>query len=76
MIVGGDAVLGGGVFISENGWIMTSRHLVQRDERYGVRFADNEIAWARVVALHPALDLALLRLEEPQPVRPIRIYPS
>lgn len=63
MIVGKEGITGAGVIIDEKGTILTSKHLVQMGERYGIRFADKEIEWARPVSLHPTLDLALLTLE-------------
>ena len=63
MIVGKDGISGTGVTIDTQGTILTSKHLIRVGERYGIRFSDNEIEWARTLALHPTLDLALLKLE-------------
>lgn len=63
MIVNKDGISGTGIMIDREGTILTSKHLITAGERYGIRFADNEIEWARTLALHPTLDLALLKLE-------------
>lgn len=66
MIVGDRGVIGGGVLIDAS-TVLTSRHLVQIGQRYGIRFADNEILWASPLALHPDRDLALLSIEKKSP---------
>ncbi len=63
MIVGKTGIIGAGAIIDEKGTILTSKHLVQMGERYGIRFFDKEIEWGRPIALHPTLDVALMTLE-------------
>lgn len=63
MIVDRDGISGAGLIIDTQGTILTSKHLIQTGARYGIRFANNDIEWARPLAFHPTLDLALMKLE-------------
>lgn len=63
-IIDEGGMIGTGTLIDDD-TILTSRHILTRGKRYGVRFADTGIEWAQVRATHPTLDIALLSLENP-----------
>jgi serine protease Do len=56
--------LGAGIVVDRDGRIVTNHHVVEDVERPRVRFADGRRASVRVVETAPAVDLALLRLNE------------
>ena len=53
--------VGSGVVIIDNGTILTNLHVVAGADRVKVEFADGLISEARIVALQPEHDLAVLR---------------
>ncbi|MEL6714922.1 MAG: trypsin-like peptidase domain-containing protein, partial [Planctomycetota bacterium] len=57
--------LGSGVLIDPTGLVLTAAHVVQVAEAIDVSFPSGEVYSAQVVGSIPAVDLALLRLEEP-----------
>lgn len=82
--VGND--FGAGVILSEDGLILTNRHLVKggpvlgRDELPSdslilVRFPDRNTAYARIVAADPRSDLAVIRVMQlHSPLMPLKPY--
>ncbi len=82
--VGND--FGAGVILTEDGLILTNRHLVlggpvlgrdeaSSDSRIEVRFPDRSTANARIVAADPRSDLAVIRVMQVQsPLVPIKPY--
>jgi S1-C subfamily serine protease len=59
--------LGSGVLISTDGAIMTAAHLVETADTVFVEFSNGEIFTAKVIGSEPAADVALLKLNSPQP---------
>lgn len=73
-VVGG---LGSGVLISQSGRILTAAHVVEAADRVTIRFAGGAVMPARVVALDPLADLALLEVAQvPQDAVAARIGDS
>jgi serine protease Do len=82
--VGND--FGAGVILSEDGLILTNRHLVKggpvlgRDEFPSdslvvVRFPDRSTSYAKIVAADPRSDLAVIRvMQVPSPLVPLKPY--
>ncbi len=54
---------GSGFFISEDGLVVTNRHVISDDARYTVITQDGERYPAKVLALDPSLDLGVLKIE-------------
>jgi S1-C subfamily serine protease len=50
-----------GVVVSDDGWILTNRHVVECDRNVDVRFADGRTDSAKVEAIDSLSDLALIR---------------
>ncbi len=56
---------GSGFIINEHGTIVTNRHVVGRDPRVMVRLDDGRRISGRVSRVHPAADLAIVRITAP-----------
>jgi len=54
---------GSGFFISSDGYVMTTNHLVERSEKIEVTTDDGTIYAAKLVGADPKTDLALLKIE-------------
>jgi serine protease Do len=54
---------GSGFFISSDGYVMTTSHLVRRGEKIEVTTDDGSIYAAKLVGADPKTDLALLKIE-------------
>ena len=54
---------GSGFFITEDGYLLTNRHVVDGADRLEVRDSDDNSYPAKLVGIDPALDLALLKVE-------------
>lgn len=62
MILDEGGIIGTGTLIDAQ-TVLTSKHFLVEGESYGVRFNDSSLASVVSLALHPSLDLALLRLD-------------
>jgi serine protease Do len=58
-----DSGLASGVLISSTGQILTAAHVVQGEQKLLIEFADDEWVPARVLAVSPVADVALLQCE-------------
>ena len=57
--------IGSGFFCDGNGHIVTNAHVVESAERISVTLSTGKVLNARVVAVHPRVDLALLEVDSP-----------
>lgn len=57
--------IGSGFFCDRNGHIVTNAHVVESAERISVTLSTGKVLNARVVAVHPRVDLALLEVDSP-----------
>lgn len=55
---------GSGVIITEDGYIVTNNHVVDKAEKVEVTLNDNRNFTAKVVGTDPSTDLALLKIDE------------
>src|SRR5690606_37206043 len=55
--------LGSGVIVSEDGYIITNNHVVERADALRVRLSDGREVDASVVGADPATDIAVIRIE-------------
>jgi len=55
--------LGSGVIVSEDGYILTSNHVIESVDQIEVALADSRKVAARVVGTDPETDLAVLKIE-------------
>jgi S1-C subfamily serine protease len=68
------ASLGSGFLISRDGRIMTAAHVVEVADRVAVRFVTGEVAGARILALDPHADVALVQAEAvPAGIEPVAL---
>ena len=58
------AAFGSGVIISEDGYIVTNNHVIDKADQIEVTLDDNRRYTAKVVGTDPDTDLALLKIEE------------
>ncbi|OLS40983.1 trypsin-like peptidase domain-containing protein [Bacillus sp. MRMR6] len=67
---------GSGVVITEDGFILTNFHVIQKGEVYGITFENNETEYFtnRLVKYHQNYDLALLKID--QRTEPLLINPQ
>ena len=61
--------IGSGVFYDNNGHIVTNAHVVEGAQKIFVTLATGKVLDAVVVASHPRVDLALLKVDPPLGVR-------
>lgn len=57
--------LGSGVIISEDGYIVTNNHVIEKAERLEVTLNDNRNFAATVIGADPTTDLALIKIDAP-----------
>jgi serine protease Do len=55
--------LGSGVIVSQDGWVLTNAHVVERGARFRIGLLDGRELLAKVVGTDPSSDLAVLKLE-------------
>eukprot|EP01132_Coremiostelium_polycephalum_P000130 gene130-177_t len=58
------AAFGSGVIISEDGYIVTNNHVIDKADQVEVTLDDNRRYSAKIVGTDPDTDLALLKIEE------------
>jgi serine protease Do len=68
--------LGSGFIISEDGYIVTNRHVVGEDAKIKVRLSDNEEYTATVVGTDDKTDLALIKINASRPLPTVSLGTS
>jgi serine protease Do len=71
-----ETVVGSGVVIDKDGQILTNAHVVDGAASLSVTLDSGNRANARIVGLDPVLDLALLRVDTPNPLPAARLGDS
>lgn len=64
--------VGSGVVISSDGLILTNAHVVQRAGKIFVTYGKQKQAEAKVLSINQGLDLALLKLDVPELLKPVK----
>ena len=62
--------LGSGFIISEDGYIITNNHVIDRAEEITVTLSDNGTETARLVGVDPKTDLALIKIDTKKKLTP------
>jgi serine protease Do len=60
--------LGSGFVISEDGFIVTNNHVIEKADEIEIEFFSGERLTARVVGTDPKTDIALLKVDSPEPL--------
>jgi len=60
--------LGSGVIVSPKGYVLTNNHVIESADQIEVAFADGHSLKAHVVGSDPESDLAVLKVDPPQPL--------
>lgn len=68
--------LGSGFIIDEQGYIVTNSHVIDKAEAITVILSDNSKAEARLVGVDKKTDLALIKVETPKKLTPVKIGDS
>ncbi len=67
---------GSGFVISADGKILTNNHVVAGAQKIQVRLSNNEVLTARVLGTDPATDIALLKVDAKEKLRPVPLGDS
>ncbi|MEP0847411.1 MAG: trypsin-like peptidase domain-containing protein [Phycisphaerae bacterium] len=65
--------VGSGVIVHPSGYILTNAHVVAQTSDVSVIFADERTLQARIIAVNPEYDLAVLKVESPQPLHTVQL---
>ena len=68
--------LGTGFIIDKEGFILTNNHVVESADEIKVRLADEKEFGAKIIGRDPKTDLALIRIETKQPLKPLPLGDS
>ncbi|MDP2740055.1 MAG: Do family serine endopeptidase [Pseudorhodobacter sp.] len=60
--------LGSGFVISEDGYIVTNNHVIDGADEIEIEFFEGETLAAKVIGTDPKTDIALLKVESPEPL--------
>ncbi len=67
--------LGSGIIISEDGYILTNNHVVEKGENIKVQIADNKEYDAEIIGADPETDVALIKVDAKN-LKPIKMGDS
>jgi serine protease Do len=67
--------LGSGVIVSDEGHIITNNHVVDQVDEIEVQLSDGQIRKARLIGADSMVDLAVLKIDDPN-VRPLKLADS
>ncbi len=68
--------LGSGFIVSEDGYILTNNHVVEKADEVTVTLLDKEDYKAEVVGTDPKTDIALIKIKPDKKLRPVRLGDS
>jgi serine protease Do len=63
---------GSGFVISEDGYVVTNNHVVDKGSEVDVKFSDGREYTAKVIGVDPKTDLALLKIDSDDTFRPLK----
>jgi serine protease Do len=67
--------LGSGIIISDDGYILTNNHVVEKGENIKVQISDNKEYDAKIIGADPKTDVALIKIDAKN-LRPIKMGDS
>ena len=65
--------IGSGVVVSKDGLIVTNAHVINMASRVFIIFSDGKVLTAELAAINPGNDLAILKIEPPKVLKPIKL---
>ena len=68
--------LGSGFIIDKDGFILTNNHVVEKSDEIKVKLADGKEFSAKIIGRDPKTDLALIRIESDEPLKPLALGDS
>ena len=71
-----DFSIGSGVIVSADGYIITNAHVIRDQPTIVIETGDGMLHVAAVVGTDPQLDIAVLKVDPPAPLQPIRFVSS
>ena len=69
-------IVGSGIIISDDGYIITNLHIIDRKKEINVELDDGQIRIANVVGYDQRSDLAVIKITSQEPLAPIKLANS
>jgi len=69
-------IVGSGIIISDDGYIITNFHIIDRKKEINVELDDGQIRIASVVGYDQRSDLAVIKITSQEPLKPIKLANS
>jgi len=73
---GNQEIVGSGIIISNDGYIITNLHVIDRKKEINVELDDGQIKIANVVGYDQRSDLAVIKISSQEPLKPIKLADS
>ncbi|MDB4843740.1 S1C family serine protease, partial [Gammaproteobacteria bacterium] len=69
-------IVGSGIIISDDGYIITNLHIIDRKKEINVELDDGRIRIANVIGYDQRSDLAVIKITSQEPLAPIKLANS
>ena len=73
---GNQEIVGSGIIISDDGYIITNLHIIDRKKEINVELDDGQIKIANVIGYDQRSDLAVIKISPQEPLIPIKLANS
>jgi len=73
---GNQEIVGSGIIISDDGYIITNLHIIDRKKEINVELEDGQIKTANVIGYDQRSDLAVIKISPQEPLIPIKLANS
>ena len=73
---GNQEIVGSGIIISDDGYIITNLHIIDRKKEINVELEDGQIKIANVIGYDQRSDLAVIKISSQEPLIPIKLANS
>jgi S1-C subfamily serine protease len=73
---GNQEIVGSGIIISDDGYIITNLHIIDRKKEINVELEDGQIKTANVIGYDQRSDLAVIKISPQEPLIPIKLADS
>ncbi len=67
---------GSGVIVTEEGHVLTNHHVIQGNPRIRLTLHDGSVHSAKVIGTDPAVDIAVLKIDDKGPFKPLKFGDS